>query len=118
MATKTKATNRISGNGEHVKEPEKKEVAAPRVIAIAFELKEMRVKIVGDSPLIMNRFKEKSIRQMADKQAGAASPGREKKDPKADYEGSMYRTPDGGYCFPASAFGRAAVTACVSLGSG
>jgi hypothetical protein len=114
MATKVKSEPISRLNGD-VKVAEKA-AESPRKIDISFELREILVKVVGESPLIVNRFKEKSIRQMADKQAGAASPGREKKNPKEDYEGSMYRLPDGGYAFPCSAFGKAAVTACVSLG--
>jgi hypothetical protein len=111
--TKAKTTSRISDNGEKA---ERVVGVHTKIVIPEFETNTIRIKIVGETPLIVNRFKEKSIRQMADKQAGAASPGREKKDPKADYEGSLYRDDKGAYCFPCSAFAKAAVTACTSLG--
>jgi hypothetical protein len=53
---------------------------------------------------------------MLEKQMGEATAGREKKNPEADFESSLYPHPDGGYGFPAIAFKAAAVSACTSLG--
>jgi len=116
MATKAKttATNRISENGSATAEPKEEKRLELKIPAM--ELRDLRVKIVGDSPLIVNRFKDSTIRDIADKQAGAASAGRKRKDPKADYEGSIYKHPEGGYGFPCSGFAKAAVSACTSLG--
>jgi len=116
MATKTKATTKNRLNGDLSTLKETKEPEKLKITIAAFETQIIRIKLVGDSPLIVNRFKEKSIRQMADKQAGVASAGREKKDAEAEYQGSLYMHPEGGYGFPCSAFAKAAVTACASLG--
>jgi hypothetical protein len=112
---KTTVTNRISENGEKVEREIKTQIMS-KIVLPEFETKQLRVRIVGDSPLIVNRFKEATIREIADKQAGAASAGRKRKDPKSDYEGSIYKHSEGGYGFPCSGFAKAAVSACTSLG--
>ncbi|WCM88821.1 hypothetical protein [Acidovorax sp. NCPPB 3576] len=72
----------------------------------------IRIRLVGDSPLICHAWSEKAKRQMLDAQMKKAKQAKEAKDPQADYEQSLYRHPDGGYGFPAVAFKSAAVDAC------
>lgn len=67
--------------------------------------------IVGISPLITHAWSKKAIDMMLGKQMGTASAGREKKDPFADFEGSLYKVEGGGYGMPAPAFKAAAVGA-------
>jgi hypothetical protein len=98
-----------------------KENRAPTVITLPpLDIKILHVRIVGESPLICHRFSEKAIRIMLGKQMGEATAGREKKDPQADYESSLYtfKDDDGNtrYGFPAIAFKNAAVEACTSTG--
>lgn len=76
------------------------------------ELKEMNVPITGDSPLICNRWSEKAKQQILDKQMKKAKAKKDAKDPDADFRGSLYILPEGGFGFPASAFKKAAVSAC------
>lgn len=71
--------------------------------------------IVGESPLIVHNWSEKSKKEMLDKQMKKATPGKAAKDPQKDYEDSLYVHPDGGYGFPSVGFKNAAVTACTSL---
>lgn len=73
------------------------------------------LKLVGDSPLIVHNWSEKSKKEMLDKQMKKATKGKEAKDPQKDFEDSLYEHPDGGFGFPAVAFKNAAVTACTSL---
>ncbi len=76
----------------------------------------MEVWIRGDSELICHRFSPEKQEQMLDKQKGTPKgSGREKRDPEADYKGTLYAHPDG-HGFPASAIKRACVEACTSLG--
>ncbi|MBZ9984983.1 hypothetical protein LB521_28005 [Mesorhizobium sp. BR-1-1-8] len=75
----------------------------------------MEVTLIGDSPLIVHAWSHKAKKEMLDKQTGAAKGAREKKNPTADYEASMYRLADGGYGFPSVAFKAAAVTAGTSV---
>jgi len=75
----------------------------------------MEVTIVGDSPLIVHAWSEKAKREMLDKQLKKAKGAKEAKDPKADFEASMYRLEDGGYGFPSVGFKNAAVTAGTSV---
>ena len=79
------------------------------------DLKTVRVKVEGSSPLIVHKFSEKSKRQMLAKMQGKASKGKEPRDPSADYEGAFHRLPDGRPGFPLLGFKACAVTACTSL---
>lgn len=75
----------------------------------------MEVTIIGDSPLIVHAWSQKAKGEMLAKQMKKAKPAKEAKDPKADFEASMYRLADGGYGFPSVAFKNAAVTAGTSV---
>ena len=75
MATKTKKTtaaNRLNGDGDLSTLKETKESERLKITIAEFETQIIRIKIVGDSPLIVNRFKDKTIKQLADKHAGVA----------------------------------------------
>ncbi len=75
----------------------------------------MEVTIVGDTPLIVHAWSAKAKREMLDKQMKKAKGAKEAKDPRADFDASLYRLPDGGYGFPSVAFKGAAVTAGTSV---
>lgn len=92
-----------------------KKVQEVEVILPKLNLEELDIPIVGDTPLIVHCWSAKSIKEMLDKQMKKATAGREAKDPRKDYEESMYRMRDGGYGFPSVGFKCAAVTACTSL---
>jgi hypothetical protein len=70
------------------------------------------IQLVGDSELIVHAWSKKAKQEMLDKQMKKAKQAKEAKNPQRDYEESLYRTPDGGYGFPAVAFKSAAVDAC------
>ena len=70
------------------------------------------ITLMGDSPLIVHKWDEKSKRMMLDKQMKKAKGGKQAKDPQADFEATMYRFPDGGHGFPAAGFKASAVNAC------
>lgn len=75
----------------------------------------MEVTLIGDTPLIVHAWSSKAKKEMLDKQMKKAKPAREAKDPKKDFEDSLYRLPDGGHGFPSVAFKNAAVTAVTSV---
>ena len=79
-------------------------LAPPRVETVHIE-------VVGTSPLICHRWSEKAKKQMLDKQTKAARTAKTAKNPKKDFEDSLYPHPDGGYGFPSVAFKAAAVRA-------
>ena len=111
-----------------------------QIILPQLKLATVELSIVGTSELIVHNWSEKQRRQIRDKQTGTASAGREKKDPVADFLGSLYtikkgkvmgdktleqRTEDGHpnvwleggkFGIPTIAFKNAMVTACTSLG--
>lgn len=79
------------------------------------DIRLMDVTVVGDSPLIVHAWSEKAKREMLGKQMKQAKGAKEAKDPRADFEASLYRLADGGYGFPSVGFKNAAVTACTSV---
>lgn len=79
------------------------------------DLQMMEITLIGDSPLIVHAWSHKAKKEMLDKQTKRAQGAREAKDPKADFEASMYRLSDGGYGFPSVAFKNSAVTAGTSV---
>lgn len=56
--------------------------------------------VVGDTPLITHAWSEKARREMLEKQVGATKPGKEKRDPEADFVNSLYPMGDNAYGFP------------------
>lgn len=79
------------------------------------DIRLMEVTIVGDSPLIVHAWSQKSKLEMLGKQMKKAAGAKEAKNPVADYEASLYRLSDGGYGFPSVGFKSAAVTAGTSV---
>ena len=71
----------------------------------------VHIEVVGTAPLICHRWSDKAKKQMLDKQTKAARAAKTAKDPKKDFEESLYAHPDGGYGFPSVAFKAAAVRA-------
>ena len=66
------------------------------------------IEIVGTAPLIVHRWSEKAKLMMLQAQQGKKVL-KDPKDPKKDFESSMYRFPDGGHGFPVTAFKSATV---------
>ena len=67
--------------------------------------------IVGDTPLIVNRWSEKARKMMLDAQQTKARQKKQAKDPAANFEASKYKLKDGSDAFPATAFKAAIVHA-------
>jgi len=72
----------------------------------------MEITLIGDTPLISHAWSHKAKQMMLDKQTKKPMEKKAAKDPKDDYEESMYRLPDGRPAFPSVAFKTAAVDAC------
>lgn len=87
--------------------PEEVVIELPRL-----EIKMIRIKLAGDSPLICHAWSKKAKEEMLAKQMKKAKQAKEAKNPEKDYEESLYKLPQGGYGFPAVAFKSAAVDAC------
>ncbi len=67
---------------------------------------------MGDSPLLVNKFSEKSKREMLEKQTKAAKGAKAARDPMAEVEAATYRLPNKKYGIPASGIKNCAVSAC------
>ncbi len=68
------------------------------------------VPIVGTAPLLIHRFSEKAKIAMLDAMQGRKSP-KQRKDPEAEYQASLYLTADGRAGFPSVGFKAATVSA-------
>lgn len=91
-----------------------KKVATPKVQTVELlklNIQTIKLRLVGDSPLIVHRWSEKAKKQMLDVQMKRAKTARAAKDPEQDYKDSMYMLPDGGYGFPSIGVKASAVTA-------
>lgn len=126
-----KTVNRIApstnGNG-HAPVVAPKAVKAPakskektQVAILPIDIRRFKLRLVGRTTMVVNRFSEKAKREIADKQQHKAKGPRAKRDPDSEYLGSVYVMPgqkckagDKGcrYGFPAGAFKKAAVKAC------
>lgn len=73
-----------------------------------------RAYIWGDSPLIVHAWSQKARLEMLAKQMGQKLP-RLPKSPVQEFLSSLYRFPDGGYGFPATALKKAMVQSCTSM---
>jgi len=74
--------------------------------------KRVSMTVVSKTPLIVHAWSEKALRQMRDKQQGAAKLKKAPKDPKEDFEGAKYKDEKGRDCVRAAFFKNAIVSAC------
>lgn len=58
--------------------------------------------VIGDTPLITHAWSEKARREMLAKQVKAVKPGKETRDPNADFVNSLYDMGNGTFGFPAT----------------
>jgi len=107
---------RQTKDADHLKGMEKASGDAVRIVIPPLDLRVVKFSLEGDSPLICHRFSEKAKKMIRDKQSKQASPGREKRNPEAEYEASFYRMPDGRAAVPTIWFKAAMVEAVTSLG--
>lgn len=95
----------------------------------AIQIKQAKIHIVGDSPLIVHAWSEKAKRQMLEKQLKKATAGKEARDPWREYCDSLYWLSDkpenptqedidkARFGFPATAIKAAAVDAAYQMGA-
>lgn len=78
------------------------------------ELSYVKITLEGTSPLLMNKFTEKSKREMEDKQQKAAKRAKAARDPHQEFLAALYTIPGKKtqYGIPAGALKKTAVNAC------
>lgn len=101
MATKPKTKDR--GGGQQKTETTR---------LLEFSLRRVDIHIVGESELIMHKWSAKAKQMMLDKQMGKPTEKKPKKDPKRDYEESIYRDEKKNIAMPSAAFKAAIVSGC------
>lgn len=68
-----------------------KKTATEEIVIPAIDIRKMKIKIVGDTPLIMHKWDEKAKQMILDKEMGKAkNKGHEIKSPIADFIHSVY----------------------------
>ena len=93
--------------------------AEPTIAAIKLTRLErviVEIPIIGETPLIVQRWSEKAKQLMLDAQQAKTRKKKDPKDPNADYEAASYRHSEGWYGIPASAFRNAMISACRTVG--
>lgn len=79
-----------------------------------------KVKIIGTSPLMMNKMsareKRKMMEGMLEGSRGKKGKNREPKNFEAEFRDAIHYSDDGWYGFPASAFRAAMISACKTVG--
>jgi hypothetical protein len=91
-------------------------MATQQVAPERIDVKRIKVRIVGDSPLIVHAWSEKAKQMMLDKQMKKGTQAKEAKDPERDYQDSMYHLPEGGTGFPAVGIKACAIRGAKGLG--
>ncbi len=76
------------------------------------QIRALKVKIVGDSPLIVHKWSKENIKSIEVKQGHGPKQKRGKRNPKKEYMAALYTNGNGDYLFPSIAFKKAAVDAC------
>jgi len=76
------------------------------IVVQAIELRSLRVRIVGDSPLICHRFAEKARKKIGDRH-GQKAQQKEAWNPEAEFNDARYRMADGRDGFPATGLKKA-----------
>lgn len=121
----TKVTNRIltgkrkprieqpaDGNGESGQE----KTTRQSCVITAPNFKFLEVKVVGDAPLVQNKFSQKAKDQIAnkggDEEEGAKKKTRKKRDFDAQFIGAQHISTEGWNGIPAISFKRALISAC------
>jgi hypothetical protein len=83
---------------------------------IKFDMQRVVLRIQGNSPLMTHAWSTKAVRQMEDSQQQKVKDGkRPPKDPDAEFEGAIYRMPDGSCGIPARSFKKAVVGAATQV---
>jgi hypothetical protein len=118
-----RVANRIAGKVVDVPAkgkgaPEKKS-KGPKPVAIdipAPRFEFIRLRVVGETPLVVHRFGEKARKEMLDRQMGPKRVQNElpARNPRQEWQDSLYPVPGkpGHYGFPAVCFKKAMVRAC------
>jgi hypothetical protein len=78
----------------------------------AFDVRPMRITLIGETSLICHAWSAKAKKEMLAKQMKKAKQAKDAKDPERDVQESLYPFPGGGYGFPSIAFKASAVDAC------
>lgn len=113
------AERKLEHDAKRMKLPE-------RVLVPGIKIEKMKIRLIGDSPLIEHRWSEKAKKEMLDKQMKRAKPAKEAKNPTMDFVDSLYWISEkptteaqvekaiakGRWGFPAIGFKAAAVDAC------
>jgi hypothetical protein len=86
-------------------------VSLAKALSKKTDFKGFTVWLCGDTPLITHAWSEKARREMLQKQTKATKPGKEQRDPQADFVSSLYEIGEDEYGFPVTGIKNAILSA-------
>jgi hypothetical protein len=86
-------------------------VSLAKALSKKTDFKGFTIWLVGDTPLITHAWSEKARREMLQKQTKATKPGKEQRDPQADFVSSLYEIGEDEYGFPVTGIKNAILSA-------
>ncbi len=86
-------------------------MAEKDIVIPALNLKGMLVTIKGETPLLVNRFSERSIESIEDKQQKKAKAPKSAREPEREFMDACHRLPDGAFAFPCAGIKKSLVAA-------
>jgi len=90
----------------------KEKAATPVMVELPkINIKEMIIRLVGDSALIVHKWSDKAKKEIKGKQEQKAKQAKGKRNPEQEYKDSFYME-NGQYVYPTINFKKAAVNAC------
>jgi hypothetical protein len=99
-----KATSRVATVDAPKPNGQKLEEVVQTITISRLERALVEIPIRGETPLIMQRWSEKSRQQMLEAQQPGTRRKKDARDPEADYQAAFYRLDDGTPGMPATAF--------------
>lgn len=96
--------------------PTKEEVQ--RIVVDDLPTVAFTMRLVGQTPLITNRFGESAIEKLEGGQTGKGKAPKVAREPEAEFEEGIYRLPDGSCGIPASAVRKAIASAAMRMTGG
>ena len=95
----------------------KKEEPKLEIIVPKLNLGMLKVKIIGKTPLLMDKFPESVREQILDKQVGRTKGKKQMRDMDWEFENAFHKLPNGDMGFPAQGFKSAMIESTSFVGS-
>lgn len=95
-----------------MKKKEVKQLDDEALVIPRIEFKYAKIKLIGETPLLVQKFTEKAKKQMAEKHEKKAKGARDSRDKEQEFRDSLYQIDKKTYGIPAAGIKNCAVSAC------